>query len=248
MSGGSYVDIYHNAGTYWGLYVASTVTTLVKRVGDVITKYQLPLHDSAYRLGFVRDTEMYINGSTLFYKYTNGSLLRVSPPVTAPTSDSKDILGDGTGKVFYKFTTDLTDLNGQYNLTKVGAVATTTTAMRFGSGIRIAGASNYAANSLTWVGATNRVYSFWVKFPSVSEYYNWCFGGTSEDTGGYSNYSWFINASYGKLAIGSGGFDNCEVITNKLYHVVIQINHTTGAYTIYMDQSLRTSGTNSLFT
>lgn len=247
LTGGSFVDIYHNAGTYWGLYVGSTVTTLVKRIGTVITKYQLPLHDSAFRLGFVSNTELYINSSTLFYKFDSYAFMRALAPTTAPISDSKDILGSGTGKVFYKFTTDLTDINGQYNLTKYGTTVAATTPMRFGSGIMIGAAANYATNTLTWVGATNRVYSFWVKFPSVSDYYNWCFGGTSSKTDSYSSYSWFINATYGKLAIVSGGFDNCEIVANQLYHVVIQVNHNTGAYTIYIDQSLRTSGTNTLF-
>ena len=247
LNGGSFVDTYYIAGTYWGLYVGVTTTTLVKRVGTVINTYQLPLHDSAFRLGVMSNTEIYVNGSTRFYKFDGSLFLRVSPTLATPASNDPDILGEGTGKAFYRFDPDLSDFYGNYDLTKIGTAEQTTTKMRFGSGIRIAGASNYATNTLTWVGATNRVYSFWVIFPVVTGYYNWCFGGSSDTTGAYNRYSWFINATNKKLAVVSSGFDNCDIVANRLYHVVIQVNHTSGAYTVYMDQSLRTTGVNALF-
>lgn len=162
--------------------------------------------------------------------------------------DNVDILGAGTGKALYRFDGDYKDTTDKYNLTLVRGTPTYP-AMKYGTGIQTSGYGNcLTLPSLSYSGATTRVYSFWVKFPVVTDYYNWVFGGAGADTMNSANYSWFINATNGYLSNVSSTYTECPVVANTLYHIVIQVNHTTGDFSIYMDKVLKKTGIDTLFT
>jgi hypothetical protein len=86
-------------------------------------------------------------------------------------------------------------------------------------------------------------------------HYDYIFGGYSLNTYSINSYSWFVN-SWGnysnntpnKIAERSTSISAQELIPDRWYDVVLNIDHNTGEYELYIDGSFEHSGVISYFT